>query len=138
MSLETLLFVTAGGLVLGALYALMATGLAVVWTTLGIFNFAHGAFLALLIGRAECRKKLSVFTAVECHDDDQLRHFLFGRDVIRHCGMMCSRQSARKSFRKAGYHPRRMVERSSERSALQIAIHRPTKDERRWSSNRSF
>jgi len=46
MSLETLLFVTAGGLVLGALYALMATGLAVVWTTLGIFNFAHGAFIA--------------------------------------------------------------------------------------------
>ncbi|MEM6744694.1 MAG: branched-chain amino acid ABC transporter permease, partial [Pseudomonadota bacterium] len=36
-----------GGLVLGALYALMATGLAVVWTTLGIFNFAHGAFIAV-------------------------------------------------------------------------------------------
>jgi len=46
MSLETLLFVAAGGIVLGGLYALMATGLAVVWTTLGIFNFAHGAFIA--------------------------------------------------------------------------------------------
>jgi branched-chain amino acid transport system permease protein len=46
MTVETLLFVIAGGLVLGALYALMATGLAVVWTTLGIFNFAHGAFIA--------------------------------------------------------------------------------------------
>lgn len=34
-------------LVLGALYALMATGLSLVWTTLGIFNFAHGAFIAL-------------------------------------------------------------------------------------------
>lgn len=46
MTLETFLFVCAGGVVLGALYALMATGLAVVWTTLGIFNFAHGAFIA--------------------------------------------------------------------------------------------
>ncbi len=46
MSFETLLFVAAGGIVLGGLYALMATGLAVVWTTLGIFNFAHGAFIA--------------------------------------------------------------------------------------------
>nr|WP_280819004.1 branched-chain amino acid ABC transporter permease [Tianweitania sediminis] len=36
-----------GGVVLGALYALMATGLALVWTTLGIFNFAHGTFIAL-------------------------------------------------------------------------------------------
>jgi branched-chain amino acid transport system permease protein len=45
VTFETFLFVLAGGLVLGALYALMATGLAVVWTTLGIFNFAHGAFI---------------------------------------------------------------------------------------------
>ena len=36
-----------GGVVLGSLYALMATGLALVWTTLGIFNFAHGTFIAL-------------------------------------------------------------------------------------------
>ncbi|MFN3259517.1 MAG: branched-chain amino acid ABC transporter permease [Pikeienuella sp.] len=47
MSLESILLVASGGLVLGALYALMAAGLAVVWTTLGIFNFAHGAFIAL-------------------------------------------------------------------------------------------
>jgi branched-chain amino acid transport system permease protein len=46
MSGDTFLSVCTGGLVLGALYALMATGLAVVWTTLGIFNFAHGAFIA--------------------------------------------------------------------------------------------
>jgi len=47
MSLDTFLSVAAGGLVLGALYALMAAGLAAIWTTLGIFNFAHGAFIAL-------------------------------------------------------------------------------------------
>jgi branched-chain amino acid transport system permease protein len=47
MGLETFLAVALGGLVLGALYALMAAGLAAVWTTLGIFNFAHGAFIAL-------------------------------------------------------------------------------------------
>ena len=46
MTVEAFLFVLAGGLVIGSLYALMATGLAVVWTTLGIFNFAHGAFIA--------------------------------------------------------------------------------------------
>jgi branched-chain amino acid transport system permease protein len=39
--------VLLGGVVLGSLYALMATGLALVWTTLGIFNFAHGTFIAL-------------------------------------------------------------------------------------------
>lgn len=44
---ETFMAVATGGLVLGALYALMAAGLAAVWTTLGIFNFAHGAFIAL-------------------------------------------------------------------------------------------
>lgn len=47
MSIDSFLFVLTGGVVLGALYALMAAGLAVVWTTLGIFNFAHGAFIAL-------------------------------------------------------------------------------------------
>lgn len=47
MSLESFLFVLSGGVVLGALYAIMAAGLAVVWTTLGIFNFSHGAFIAL-------------------------------------------------------------------------------------------
>lgn len=47
MGLDAFLSVVAGGLVLGAIYALMAAGLAAVWTTLGIFNFAHGAFIAL-------------------------------------------------------------------------------------------
>ncbi|WP_298918846.1 branched-chain amino acid ABC transporter permease [uncultured Roseobacter sp.] len=47
MSVESFLFVLSGGIVLGALYALMASGLAVVWSTLGIFNFSHGAFIAL-------------------------------------------------------------------------------------------
>lgn len=35
------------GLLLGSLYALMASGLALVWTTLGVFNFAHGALMTL-------------------------------------------------------------------------------------------
>ena len=47
IGLETFLAVAAGGIVLGAIYALMAAGLAAIWTTLGIFNFAHGAFIAL-------------------------------------------------------------------------------------------
>lgn len=47
MAPDTLLFVLASGLVLGGLYALMASGLAVVWTTLNVFNFAHGSFVAL-------------------------------------------------------------------------------------------
>ena len=49
MTFETFLAVCLSGVVLGALYALMATGLAVVWTTLGIFNFAHGAFIAMAL-----------------------------------------------------------------------------------------
>ncbi|MBW8635656.1 branched-chain amino acid ABC transporter permease [Hoeflea sp. WL0058] len=47
ISVDTFLFVLASGVLLGGLYALMATGLAVVWTTLGVFNFAHGVFVAL-------------------------------------------------------------------------------------------
>jgi branched-subunit amino acid ABC-type transport system permease component len=47
ISLDTFMAVAAGGLVLGAIYALMAAGLATIWTTLGIFNFAHGSFIAL-------------------------------------------------------------------------------------------
>lgn len=47
MSIDSFLLVLSGGVVLGALYALMASGLAVVWTTLGIFNFSHGVFIAL-------------------------------------------------------------------------------------------
>lgn len=47
MDLQTFLTVLTSGLVLGVLYALMAFGLAIIWTTLGIFNFAHGAFIAV-------------------------------------------------------------------------------------------
>lgn len=47
MTANTLTLILLGGLVLGSLYALMATGLALVWTTLGIFNFAHGTFIAV-------------------------------------------------------------------------------------------
>jgi branched-chain amino acid transport system permease protein len=47
MSLETVASVLASGLVLGSLYALMAAGLSLVWSTLGIFNFAHGVFMTL-------------------------------------------------------------------------------------------
>lgn len=43
--IETLLATIVSGLVLGSLYALMASGLSVVWTTLGVFNFAHGALM---------------------------------------------------------------------------------------------
>jgi len=35
------------GILLGSLYALMASGLSVVWTTLGVFNFAHGALMMI-------------------------------------------------------------------------------------------
>mgnify|MGYP001202008275 CR=1 FL=1 len=42
---DALLTTLASGLVLGSLYALMASGLSVVWTTLGVFNFAHGALM---------------------------------------------------------------------------------------------
>lgn len=37
----------ASGLVLASLYVLVAAGLALVWNTLGIFNFAHGAIITL-------------------------------------------------------------------------------------------
>ncbi len=44
---ETLIATLVSGLVLGSLYALMASGLSVVWTTLGVFNFSHGALMTL-------------------------------------------------------------------------------------------
>ncbi len=47
ISADTLAFILMSGILLGGLYALMATGLAIVWTTLGVFNFAHGTLLAL-------------------------------------------------------------------------------------------
>ena len=39
--------VVFSGLFIGALYAMMAVGLALIWTTVGIFNFAHSAFMML-------------------------------------------------------------------------------------------
>lgn len=47
MSLEALASILASALVLGSLYAVMAAGLSLVWSTLGIFNFAHGVFMTL-------------------------------------------------------------------------------------------
>ena len=35
------------GLVLGSMYALMATGLSLVWGTLRVFNFAHGSLMMM-------------------------------------------------------------------------------------------
>lgn len=43
--MDTLLATLVSGLVVGSLYALMASGLSLVWTTLGVFNFAHGALM---------------------------------------------------------------------------------------------
>lgn len=47
MSLDTLSSVFVSGIVLASVYALIASGLSLVWTTLGIFNFAHGALMTL-------------------------------------------------------------------------------------------
>jgi branched-chain amino acid transport system permease protein len=44
---SALLSVMISGLVLGSLYALVASGLSLTWSTLGIFNFGHGAFMTL-------------------------------------------------------------------------------------------
>lgn len=44
MDLQTILL---SGLVLGSMYALMATGLSIVWGTLRVFNFAHVVFFTL-------------------------------------------------------------------------------------------
>lgn len=44
---ETLISTVLSGIVLGSLYALMASGLSLVWTTLGVFNFAHGALMMI-------------------------------------------------------------------------------------------
>ena len=35
------------GLFQGSLYAIMAVGLALIWTTIGVFNFAHGTLMML-------------------------------------------------------------------------------------------
>ena len=43
--MEARLATLVSGLVLGSLYALMSSGLSLVWTTLGVFNFSHGALM---------------------------------------------------------------------------------------------
>ena len=45
MSLEAIVAIIASGLVSGSLYALMASGLSLVWGTVRMFNFAHGALV---------------------------------------------------------------------------------------------
>jgi branched-chain amino acid transport system permease protein len=47
MSIETLVAIVVSGAVAGSLYALMASGLSLVWGTLRMFNFAHGTLLML-------------------------------------------------------------------------------------------
>jgi branched-chain amino acid transport system permease protein len=47
MSADTISAVFVSGIVLASIYALVASGLSLVWTTLGIFNFAHGALMTL-------------------------------------------------------------------------------------------
>jgi branched-chain amino acid transport system permease protein len=47
MTVDTISAILVSGIVLGSVYALMASGLSLVWTTLGIFNFAHGALMTL-------------------------------------------------------------------------------------------
>lgn len=47
MTADTISAILVSGIVLGSVYALMASGLSLVWTTLGIFNFAHGALMTL-------------------------------------------------------------------------------------------
>lgn len=47
MTLHSLNAMLVSGIVLGSFYAIMASGLSLIWTTLGIFNFAHGVFMAL-------------------------------------------------------------------------------------------
>src|SRR5690242_15331223 len=43
----TLLQVIVGGLMLGAVYALFASGLTLIWGMMNVVNFAHGDFVML-------------------------------------------------------------------------------------------
>lgn len=45
--MDALITALVSGIVLGSLYALMASGLSLIWTTLGVFNFAHGALMMI-------------------------------------------------------------------------------------------
>ena len=45
--MDALAAAIVSGIVLGSLYALMASGLSIIWTTIGVFNFAHGALMMI-------------------------------------------------------------------------------------------
>lgn len=45
--MTTALEILISALFQGSLYAMMAVGLALIWTTLGVFNFCHGVFMTL-------------------------------------------------------------------------------------------
>jgi branched-chain amino acid transport system permease protein len=47
MDIAGLSSILVSGLVLGSLYALMATGLSLVWGTVRLFNFAHGSLVMI-------------------------------------------------------------------------------------------
>src|SRR6202040_3683365 len=44
---STLIQVIAGGLLLGAVYALFSSGLTLIWGMMNVINFAHGDFVML-------------------------------------------------------------------------------------------
>lgn len=44
---DLLISIVVSALVLGALYSLLASGLSLVWSTLGVFNYAQGAMLVV-------------------------------------------------------------------------------------------
>jgi len=44
--MEIVVVTIISGLVLGSLYALMASGLSLIWTALGVFNYSHGPLMA--------------------------------------------------------------------------------------------
>lgn len=45
--IDALLSVLVSTVVLGSLYALLASGLSLIWSTLNVFNYAHGALLLI-------------------------------------------------------------------------------------------
>lgn len=45
--MSAFLDIVFSGVFQGSLYAIMAVGLALIWTTTGVFNFAHGVFIML-------------------------------------------------------------------------------------------
>ncbi|AOY72958.1 branched-chain amino acid ABC transporter permease [Arthrobacter sp. TES] len=44
---DAIVSILVSAIVLGSLYSLMASGLSLIWSTLGVFNYAHGALLLL-------------------------------------------------------------------------------------------